>query len=261
MKSKLFKFIAALGLMASCLEAAPDEHRTRLRFVSLGQPILEAGILKADGSAVPVAIPSDALSREITHIGGGRLRLVSLDRPKSEPMTSKSDAPRPEDIPPQTRGFRKQREMVSAVSGEHVGKELGAIELPPLPNQRMIVLVHPGVGPGLTAILDRVGSFPPGSDRYVNLCPVPVTIDVPSGRRTLPPKESVVLRPGVTQSRQYPLRLLTGLKPDETTFFSSIVIHEEDVRVLRVISIDPHDPLTPVLRSVTQRATTEDALR
>jgi hypothetical protein len=234
MRSKAtFPFIFALASCLTLSGAEPIAPRVQLRFVSLSQTITGAGLATADGKATPVFITADSLSSPVSH-PHGRLRLVSTLAAAS-PVKKTGEPVRREDIPPETPGFRKKK------PGEPTGKvktgnrELGAIDLPAGDHQRFIIIVHPGKGSGLTAIPDRLGFFPPGSDRYVNLSASPVIIDLPAGRQTLPPNGSIVLRPGAANRHQYQLKLLTKSGNEEHLFFSAFTPHDNGLRNLRIL--------------------------
>ena len=234
MKSDSFRALRLLAALAvlTVQGAEPAPQRVQLRFVSLQEPIIGVGVAATDGQAIPLIIPSDSLGPAITHLTG-RLRLVST-QVASKP--TKAAAPiRAEDIPPETPGFRKKR-IAATISKVKAGdRELGWIDLLSGDHQRYIILVHPGRGSGLTAIPDRLGSFPPGSDRYVNLTASPVIIDIPAGRQTLQPNGSVVLRPGAAHLNQYQLRLLTKTRGEEKLFFSAFTAQDEGQRHLRIL--------------------------
>jgi hypothetical protein len=259
MRSKIvgLLLLAALGgVTAQGAEPAPQ--RVQLRFVSLHEPIFGAGLAETEGRATPLTIPSDSLSPPVAH-PTGRLRLVST---QVAPRPTKAAGPiRPEDIPPQTPGFRKKR-IVETTSKVKAGtRELGWIDLPTGDHQRYIILVHPGKGSGLTAIPDRLGSFPPSSDRYVNLTTASVIIDIPAGRQTLAPNGSIVLRPGAAHLRQYQLRLLTKTDSEEKLLFSAFTAQDDGRRNLRLLIPDPADPSSLLMKTISDAQANEDNYR
>ena len=153
----------------------------------------------------------------------------------------------------------KTREAPSKVKA---GKqELGAIELPSGDHQRFIVIVHPGKGSGLTAIPDRLGFFPPGSDRYVNLTTTTVIVDVPSGRRTVPPNGSIVLRPGATNLHQYHLKLLTKSGMEENPVFAAFTAQDDSRRNLRVFIPGGADGTDIEMKTISDGLAAEDNYR
>jgi len=260
MRSKTaFSLLFTLAASLTTSGAEPVAQRVQLRFISLSQTITGAGLAAADGKATPVFIPSDSLSSPVSH-PHGRLRLVSTQAVADAPK--KTDEPiRPEDIPPETPGFRKKKPTEPTGKITAGNRELGAIDLPAGDHQRFIIIVHPGKGSGLTAIPDRLGFFPPGSDRYVNLTASPVIIDIPAGRQTLPPNGSIVLRPGTAHLRQYQLRLLTKTDGEEKLLFSAFTAQDDGRRNLRIFI--PGDPQGEgiILKSISDGLAAEDNYR
>jgi len=253
--SLLFGFAAYLTSSA----AEPVAQRVQLRFVSLGQTITGAGLAEADGKATPVIITADSLSRAVSH-PHGRLRLVSTQTAATVPKKN-GEPIRPEDIPPETPGFRKKRTAEPTGKVKAGNRELGAIDLPAGDHQRFIIIVHPGKGNGLTAIPDRLGFFPPGSDRYVNLTAYPVIIDIPAGRQTLPPNGSIVLRPGANNLHQYQLKLLTKSGDTESLFFSAFTAQDDTRRNLRIVLPGGSDAGGIRLKTISDGLAAEDNYR
>ena len=254
--------LALLCTLAASLTtngAEPVATRVQLRFVSLNQTITGAGLATADGKAIPLFIPTDSLSSPVSH-PLGRLRLVSTLATAS-PVKKTGEPIRPEDIPPETPGFRKKKTSEPTGKVKAGNRELGAIDLPAGDHQRFIIIVHPGKGSGLTAIPDRLGFFPPGSDRYVNLTAFPVIIDIPAGRQTLPPNGSIVLRPGAANQHQYQLKLLTKSGNDERLFFSAFTAHDDARRNLRIILPGGSDTDGIELKTISDGLAAEDNYR
>ena len=250
-------FALAASLMTHGAE--PASRRVQLRFVSLGQTIDGAGIAGPGGKATPVVILSDSLSRPVSH-PHGRLRLVSTQTAAAAPKKS-GEPIRPEDTPPETPGFRKKRTGEETRDVKAGGREIGAIDLPAGDHQRFIIIVHPGKGGGLTAIPDRLGFFPPGSDRYVNLTARPVIIDIPAGRQTLAAGGSIVLRPGAAHMRQYQLRLLTKTADEEKLFFSAFTAQDDSRRNLRIFLPGGADGTEIEMKTIPDSLAAEDNYR
>lgn len=248
----------AMSFALTATGAEPAMRRVQLRFVSLSQPILGAGIAGADGKATPLVIPDLSLSPPVSH-ATGRLRLISTQPTAAAPK--KPDVPAdPEDLQQPVPGFRRAK--TAETSPVRAGnREIGATDLPAGDHQRFIILVHPGKGSGLTAIPDRLGFFPPGSDRYVNLTGVPVIVDLPAGRQTLPPNGSTVLRPGATHLHQYQLRLLTKTGGEEKPFFSAFTAQDDGRRNLRLLMPDPADPSSLLMKTISDAQADEDNYR
>jgi hypothetical protein len=251
----LLTALTGLGLNA----AEPAKGLVQLRFISLTQTIDGAGIAGADGKATPIFVAPDSLSRPISH-PAGRLRLVSTQASLAAPKKS-GEPIRPEDIPPQTPGFRKKKPEAATVKIKAGSREIGAIDLPPGDHQRFIIIVHPGKGTGLTAIPDRLGFFPPGSDRFVNLTAESVVIDVPSGRQTLPANGSIVLRPGAAHLRQYQLRLLIKDDGEEKLLFSAFNAQDDGRRNLRILIAGGADGSRVEMKTISDGLAAEDNYR
>ena len=254
--------LALLCTLAASLTtngAEPVAQRVQLRFVSLSQTITGAGLAAADGKATPVFIPSDSLSSPVSH-PHGRLRLVSTQAVAAAPKKA-GEPIRPEDIPPETPGFRKKKTSEPTGKVTAGNRELGAIDLPAGDHQRFIIIVHPGKGSGLTAIPDRLGSFPPSSDRYVNLTAASVIIDIPAGRQTLPPNGSIVLRPGAANRHQYHLKLLTKSGNEEHLFFSAFTTHDDGRRNLRILLSGRGEGYGIELKTISDGLAAEDNYR
>lgn len=252
-----FLFVTLVG--QSLQSAEPSISSVQLRFVSLSQDIHGAGIADAEGKATSLVIPAGSLSRSISH-SSRRLRLVSTL--PSEPTPAKAAAKTSQEAtPPPPRGFRsvKPREAPGKVMA---GKqELGAVDLPSGDHQRFIIIVHPGKGSGLTAIPDRLGFFPPGSDRYLNLTSVSVIIDVPSGRRTLQPSGSIVLRPGATNLSQYQLNLFMKSADGDKPFFSAFTAQDDERRNLRILIPGGPDSTEVEMKTIADGLAAEDNYR
>ena len=259
MRSKTAFALASAFLIVLSLRAAEPAPPVQLRFVSMTQDILGAGIADDEGKATPLVITAGSLGRPLSH-ASRRLRLVSTspsepEKPKVETLT-KTEA-----TPVLPRGFRKEKTNEAPVKVKAGKQELGAIDLPAGDHRRFIIIVHPGKGSGLTAIPDRLGFFPPGSDRYVNLTTATVIVDVPSGRRTLPPSGSIVLRPGATNLRQYHLQLLTKSGMEETPFFAAFAAQDDARRNLRIFIPGGADGTGIEMKTISDGLAAEDNYR
>lgn len=259
MRSKTVLVLISALLIAQSLRAAEPAPPVQLRFVSLSRDILGAGIADDDGKATPLVISAGTLSRPLSH-ASRRLRLVSTA--PSEPEKPKVEAAaNPEATPILPRGFRKEKTNEPPVKVKAGRQELGAIDLPAGDHRRFIIIVHPGKGSGLTAIPDRLGFFPPGSDRYVNLTTTTVIVDVPSGRRTVPPNGSIVLRPGATNLQQYHLKLLTKSGMEENPFFAAFTAQDDSRRNLRVFIPGGPDGTDIEMKTISDGLAAEDNYR
>ncbi len=255
LRASLLAVLAGLSLMG----AEPSKAPVQLRFISLTQTIDGAGIAGDDGKATPIFISSDSLSRPISHVAG-RLRLISTQAPLAAPKKT-GEPIRPEDIPPETPGFRKKKPEAPPAKIKAGNREIGTIVLPSGDHQRFIIIVHPGKGTGLTAIPDRLGFFPPGSDRFVNLTAASVIIDLPSGRQPLPANGSIVLRPGAAHLRQYQLRLLKKVDGEEKLLFSAFNAQDDERRNLRILIPENPDGTGIVMKTISDGLAANDNYR
>ena len=260
MRSKAILACLLIGLTGIGAKGAePAKGLVKLRFISLTQAIEGAGIAGADGKATPIFVAPDSLSRPISH-PAGRLRLVSTQT-SAAPKKNTNEPIRPEDIPPETPGFRKKKTEAASAKIKAGNREIGAIDLPSGDHQRFIIICHPGKGSGLTAIPDRLGFFPPGSDRFVNLTAASVIIDVPSGRQTLPANGSIVLRPGAAHLRQYQLRLLMKEDGVEKLLFSAFNAQDDGRRNLRILIPGGTDGGSVEMKTISDGLAAEDNYR
>lgn len=232
MKSK-FLTLALLTLAAGGAAEEPKPVTAHLRFLSLSKPMLGVGIASPEG-ATEVRIPSDMLSAEVTYRGPRRVTLVPITT-VATPTPASATKAKPSPPPRVSRQIDDAPAVKKKV--KVIGAELASCQLPETKREaHYIVLVGLGEGTGMTAIDSNPGSFPPGSDRYVNQSGHSMVIEVPSGRYVLPPGATKVLRPGALDSQQYQLRLLVAGRFQETLAFSGYVLHQEQVRKIRIIS-------------------------
>jgi len=117
----------------------------------------------------------------------------------------------------------------------------------------LILLVTPGRDNGITAIPDVPGSFPPGSNRYLNLCAFPIVVKTPSGNQTIPAGGTKVIRPGSKDNDYYDLQLKSVVNEEEKLVFSSRVYHMESVRKLFVLTPGPGDDGRVLVRDIEDR--------
>jgi hypothetical protein len=260
MKSKSVVALTLAAITAVISTAAETSTQSvQLRFFSLGKSIVEAGIAGTDDRATPVFIPADTLSRPVKHLTG-RLRLISTQADTG--ARKKPDEPlKPEDIPPSITGFRKMKSDDSSAKVKAGNRELGWIDLPFGYNQRFIIIVHPGKGNGLTAIRDQIGTFPSGSDRYINLTNTTVIIEIPAGRHSLPVNGSIVLRPGVTHLSQFHLKITTKTDGEEQVIFSAFNAQDDGRRNLRILTPGITEGDSIQLKSISDRLADGDNYR
>jgi hypothetical protein len=244
-----FSGLALIALLCGLLPANGQETvEARLRFISTDRPLMGVGIISSL-KPLGLVITPDNFSQEIVYRGPARLALVPMtaqvtkpaEKPPEEPTDQSADEPPAEkqkkSSPLRARGTKSGGLKVTY---QPTGAPpLAWLDLPK--NQgilHLIILVHPGKGNGMTPIIDRPGSFPPGSNRYLNLCPFPVTIKTPAGENTIPGGSSSALRPGATDADYYDLQVLGR---DQRLLFSSRVFHLESTRKLYLITPEGQD--------------------
>lgn len=232
----------------------------RLRFISTDRPLMGVGVVSSLKPLGLVITPDD-FSQEIVYRGPSRLALVPMTSKVVKPAEKPKDGT--SDKSTDKAGLENERKASpTPVRGKQSpgskithqatgGPPVAWLDLPTKQGVlHLIILVHPGKGSGMTPIVDRPGSFPPGSNRYLNLCPFPVTIKTPSGENTIPGGTSMALRPGATDADYYDLQVIGR---DRRLLFSSRVFHLESTRKLYLITPEGKDGgirLKPVLDRV-----------
>jgi hypothetical protein len=235
------KFLLASLILAGALQAADGPIvEARIKFISTTRPLVGIGIAQGK-RAEGLVIPTDMFSEEVIYRGPARLELIEVNT-----VAVKQPEPTPgEDSGKEAGAAKRPSRGVKAKSAPKVSVPTGKpplawIDLPVTPGrQNLILLVTPGRGNGITAIADVVGSFPPGSNRYLNLCPFTVVVSTPSGRDVIPAKVTKVNRPGAKDNDYYDLQFFSQFSPEEKLVFSSRVYHLESVRKLFILSPVP----------------------
>ncbi len=225
----------------------------RLKLISTTRPLVGVGIVhgkKAEG----IVIPTDMFSEEIVYRGPAHFELFELTA-VAKPTESKPTTPEKEDPSVTKRPARgiKAREP----SHEFVpsGKPpLAWVDLPTNQGRlNLILLVTPGKDNGITALNDVPGSFPPGSNRYLNLCGFSIVVKTPSGEQSIPSGGAKVIRPGAKDNDYYDLQLLTKADGADHLAFSSRIFHMESVRKLYLLIQAPGDNARLIVRDIEDR--------
>jgi len=241
--------VALIALLCGLLPASGQQAvEARLRFISADRPLMGVGLISSL-TPVGLVITPDNFSQEIVYRGPARLALIPMtatvtkpvEKPPEEPTDKSADEATLEKgktlSPLPRRGM--QAGGAKSTYQPTGGPPLAWLDLPTKQGVlHLIILVHPGKGNGMTPIIDRPGSFPPGSNRYLNLCPFPVTIKTPSGENMIPGGASTALRPGATDADYYELQVFGR---DRRLLFSSRVFHLESTRKLYLITPDGQD--------------------
>lgn len=246
---KRFSGVALIALLCGVLPASGQEMvEARLRFISTDRPLTGLGLITSV-KPLGLVITPDNFSQEIVYRGPARLTLVPMTAKVTKPVEEPSDKP---DKDTGDKDALDKEKRLSPLRGRSMqsggsiityqvtgGPPLAWLDLPTKQGiLHLIILVHPGKGSGMTPIVDRPGSFPPGSNRYLNLCPFPVTIKTPAGEKTIPGGASSAFRPGATDADYYDLQILGR---ERRLLFSSRVFHLESTRKLYLITPEGQD--------------------
>lgn len=233
MRSNLLLTIVGFLLTSSIGARAQSEGyvEARIRFISMTQPLVGVGVVN-NRKAHGLVIPTDMFSEEVAYRGPARLELVQVSAKRNENLNvPKPESPAPKTAEPRQGVKGKQQTLTYSVTGS---APLAWIDLPQKQGLlQLIILVTPGKGNGMTLLNDKPGSFPPGSNRYLNLCAFPVTVRAPSGDYVVPAGGSQILRPGALDKAYYDFQLLSR---EAEVLFSTRVYHLESTRKLYVLS-------------------------
>ena len=235
MRSKSLLTIVGLLLTLTVGALAQSEGyvEARIRFISMTQPLVGVGVMN-NRKAHGIVIPTDMFAEEISYRGPARLELVKMTAARSErPSGTKAEEPPAgtKSQPPRPGVKNKLQTLTYTPTG---ASPLAWIDLPPKQGLlHLIILVTPGQGNGMVMLSDKPGSFPPGSNRYLNLCPFPLTVRAPSGDYVVPAGGSQILRPGALDKAYYDFQLLSR---EAKVLFSTRVYHLESTRKLYVLT-------------------------
>ncbi|MBM3868510.1 MAG: hypothetical protein FJ384_06230 [Verrucomicrobia bacterium] len=233
MRSKPLLGLLSLLMMLTVGVRAQSEGyvEARIRFISMTQPLVGVGVVN-NRKAHGLVIPTDMFSEEVAYRGPARLELVQVSAKRAEdPNIPKSESPAPKTAEPRQGVKARQQTLTYSVTG---APPLAWTDLPQKQGLlHLIILVTPGKGNGMTLLNDKPGSFPPGSNRYLNLCPFPLTVRTPSGDYAVAAGGSQILRPGALDKAYYDFQLLSK---EAEVLFSTRVYHLESTRKLYVLS-------------------------
>lgn len=235
MRSKSLLTIVGLLLTLTVGAQAQSEGyvEARIRFISMTQPLVGVGVVN-NRKAHGIVIPTDMFAEEISYRGPARLELVKMTAARSErPSGTKTEEPPAgtKSQPARPGVKTKLQTLTYTATG---ASPLAWIDLPQKQGLlHLIILVTPGQGNGMVMLSDKPGSFPPGSNRYLNLCPFPLTVRTPSGDYVVPAGGSQILRPGALDKAYYDFQLLSR---EAKVLFSTRVYHLESTRKLYVLT-------------------------
>jgi hypothetical protein len=260
MRSKTLASLCGLLLTLTSVAHAQSEGyvEARIRFISTTRPLLGVGVVN-NRKPQGLVIPTDMFAEEVAYRGPARLELVKMTATRGEPAVgTKTEEPPSGTIsqPPRPGMNIKRPSLTYAVAG---GPPLAWIDLPQKQGLlHLIIMVTPGQGNGMVMLNDKPGSFPPGSNRYLNLCPFPLTVRTPSGDHVVPAGGSQILRPGALDKTYYDLQLLSR---DSKVLFSSRIYHLESARKLYLLSqagTGEHVQLKSIIDRPSPPKTSED---
>lgn len=234
MRSKSLLGLLGLSMMLLTVGVRAQSEgfvEARIRFISMTRPLVGVGVVN-NRKAQGIVIPTDMFSDEVVYRGPSRLELVQMSASRAEiPEAPKPEAPAPKTPEPRQGVKAKQQKLTYSVTG---APPLAWIDLPQKQGLlHLIILVTPGKDNGMTLLNDKPGSFPPGSNRYLNLCPFPLTVRTPSGDYVVAAGGSQILRPGALDKTYYDFQLLSR---EAAVLFSTRVYHLESARKLYVLS-------------------------
>ena len=233
MRSELF--LAALAgwlALSPLLRGQADGFvEARIRFISMTRPLVGVGVVN-NRKAQGLVIPTDRFAEEISYRGPARLELVQMTASKTaEAPVAKEEEKPAKDAGPRQGVKGRSRTLTYVPAGS---PPLAWIDLPAKQGLlHLIILVTPGQGNGMTMLDDKPGSFPPGSNRYLNLCAAPLSVRVPAGDYVVPAGDSRIFRPGALDTTYYDMQVLSG---EAKVLFSSRIYHLESNRKLYVLS-------------------------
>ena len=251
MKSNLSIFALLLSVLLRAADGPVVE--ARLKFISTTRPLVGIGIMQGK-KVEELVIPTDMFSDEIIYRGPVRLELIEVNATTKQPESTAN--------PEEEIDKNSQKRPTRGVKGRQISYDflptgkppLAWIDLPSINGRAsLILLVTPGRENGITAIPDAKGSFPPGSNRYLNLCHFTILVKTPSGSQAVPAGGTKVIRPGSKDNDYYDLQLMSVRNEEEKLVFSSRVYHMESVRKLFVLSPGLGDDGRVLVRDIEDR--------
>ena len=244
--------LAALLLAGGSVRAADAPVvEAYVKFVAATKPLAGIGIMQ-DKKIHGLVLSPDMLTESFYYRGPARMQLLEL----AATETPAEPAPKTDE---KTEVVKRPARGVKTAPPTHTLAPAGKppvawIDLPTKQGQlHLILLVNPGKDNGITAIQDIPGSFPPGSNRYFNLCPFPVTVKLPAGDQRIPPGGSKVARPGSKDNDYYDLQITGTVNEIELPAYSGRVFHMESTRKLYMLSPGPGELGRVVMKVIEDR--------
>jgi hypothetical protein len=241
MKSKFLLLLCLLCAHTDVRAAdAPARVSARLKFMAWDDALLGYGIRK-ESKVTPVSLMPDTLSDEIAYEGPARLELA-----KASPADAVAD------------GIEAPRSKLKTAAPSNKtnlsSKEppFAWINLPPnLGTLHLILAVSPGKWDGgIMAIPDPPGSFPPGSLRFVNLCPYKLEVRIGKNAIQIAPKESKSIRSAVPNHTYFDASIMTYENGEERLGYALHVFQDNAQRSMFFVNPGPEGSGTVILKGV-----------
>ena len=234
MKSKFLLCLLCLLCAHTAAEAAdaPARVSARLKFMAWDDALLGYGIRK-ESKVTPVSLMPDMLSDEVVYEGPARLELA-----KASPVDVTNDGTEA----PKLKVKAATPSNKTTVSSKE--PPFAWINLPSnLGTLHYILAVSPGKWDGgIMAIPDPPGSFPPGSLRFVNLCPYKLEVRIGKNAIQIAPKESKSIRSAVPNH--------TYFDGEEKLGYALHVFQDNSQRSMFFVNPGPEGSGTVILKGV-----------
>jgi len=243
MKSKLLLLLLLCGLTIAEGADAPARVSARLKFMAWDDAILGYGI-RRESKVTPVALMPDMLSDEVAYEGPAHLELAKA-APGDLPNDGTEEAPK-------TKTKAKADSPGSKTTGSAKEPPFAWINLPSnLGTLHLILAVSPGKWDGgIMAIPDPPGSFPPGSLRFINLCPYKLEVRIGKNAIQIAPKESRSIRSAVPNHTYYDASIMTYENGEEKLGYALHIFQDNAQRAMFFVSPGPEGSGTVILKGV-----------
>jgi hypothetical protein len=242
MKSKLLLLLVLCCLGVAEGADAPARVSARLKFMAWDDAILGYGI-RRESKVTPISLMPDMLSEEVAYEGPAMLELA-----KASPV----DVPNDGTEAPKTKTKTKVASPSNKTTSSSKEPPFAWINLPSnLGTLHLILAVSPGKWDGgIMAIPDPPGSFPPGSLRFVNLCPYKLEVRIGKNAVPIAPKESRSIRSAVPNHTYFDASIMTYENGEEKLGYALHVFQDNAQRTMFFVSPGPEGSGTVILKGV-----------
>jgi hypothetical protein len=242
MKSKFLFCLLCLLSAHTAAEAAdaPARVTARLKFMAWDDALLGYGI-RPESKITPVSLMPDMLSDEVVYEGPARLELAKAS--PADVTADGTEAPKPKikAAAPSNKTTVSSKEPPFAWI--NLPSNLGTLHF--------ILAVSPGKWDGgIMAIPDPPGSFPPGSLRFVNLCPYKLEVRIGKNAIQIAPKESKSIRSAVPNHTYFDASIMTYENGEEKLGYALHVFQDNAQRSMFFVSPGPEGSGTVSLTGV-----------